>query len=89
MKSGSLFTRLHVADTEVMVKDNVTCAPKDQRTLLFSPSLCLLQRKVQLRRRFIALANALNFLKAAKNQLLKGGRRWRRRGRSAIGLSCS
>lgn len=60
-----------LADTEVTVKDNVAYAPKDQRALLFCPSLCLLQRKVQLRRRFVARANALNFLKAAKNHILE------------------
>lgn len=72
MKNGSLFAHLHAVDTEVTVKDNVAHAPKDQRALLFSPSLCLLQRKAQLRRRFIAQASALNFLKAAKTKCLKG-----------------
>lgn len=74
MKNSSLFTHLHVADTGVTGKDNVTYAPKDQHALLFPPSLCLLQRKAQLRRRFIAQASALNFSKAAKKQMLEGGK---------------
>lgn len=69
MTNGSPFTRLHVADTEAAVEDNVAHAPGDERGLLFSPpSLRLLQREARPPRRFVAQASVLNFSNAAKTQ---------------------
>lgn len=69
MMNGSPFTRLHVADTEVAVKDNVAHAPGDERGLLFPPpSLRLLQREARPPRRFVARPSVLNFSNAAKTQ---------------------